>query len=221
MFLVRIVALALLLLCIHNPWPKAGYRSDAVGTSNWRMPIEPSVYTKTFHKIYDHQVRCNHPDNQIYLPHPTVLQEQVLALSHSSPATALYISKAQNASKTPTPLLRTRRKTFNLLGFPLNSTTSAYSKPDIFLSEPMSMPLFPHENETISMVILTTKLKRKKCKGNLGEHHFSWWICVKDCVKYELGFRCLHAKIGEVNWSSVTGNTTESHDRLDQVLLSD
>lgn len=52
-----------IIICTLHLWPATRCQVDAIYTLDRRMRVEPFVYTKTRHPIYDRQVRCNYPSD--------------------------------------------------------------------------------------------------------------------------------------------------------------
>lgn len=70
------------------------------------------------------------------------------------------------------------RKTHDLLGFPLNSTTlSAHTESDIYISEKTLVRIFSYQVKVISIITSIAKLTVKE--SNPDERHSSWWTGVK------------------------------------------
>lgn len=76
---------------------------------------------------------------------------------------------------------RRSSKISNVLPSPVSGIMSSlHTKLDTILSEQTSRPLFSHDNKAVSIIISITKMKRKPEVGHSDEHHFSWWIRMKD-----------------------------------------
>lgn len=107
--------------CLVDQWSITQYHTDATNTSNWWMPIEPSLCLETLHPMYGHQVKYNYPSNWFHLPHPilpaSLLQDQDSAWNQSSPATAFCALNVQNTSQIlPALSFKWLSKTSNLHG---------------------------------------------------------------------------------------------------------
>lgn len=112
-------------------------------------------------------------------------------------------------------IVRRVEKMCDLLESSLSGTTlSEYSKSNRFL------PLFSHENGTVSVIIWMTKFKRKV------QERKSWWTPLLVVRSGELGFGCLNTEIRWMKlicqvYPSMRGCTAELPNGLGLTPFSD
>lgn len=123
--------------CKLNLWSITGWHCQTIDSSNWWMPIDPSVYVKIFIR---HMTTKWDTNNQIF-----------------------YISISKRYPHHNSTILQAANKTCNLSDSSVSGTSlPIYSTLDWFLSEKISVPLFWNEDRAISILTAMTKLHRWK-----------------------------------------------------------